>query len=49
MARTRRPQQRFGIGEWYGKSFVTLTPEERRYFAESQQAGIDTPNQIASR
>jgi hypothetical protein len=37
MARTRKSQQRFGIGEWYGKSFVTLTPEERKRFAEIQQ------------
>lgn len=37
MARARRPQHRFGIGEWYGKSFVNLTPQERRYFAEIQE------------
>lgn len=29
-------QHRFGIGEWYGKPFVTLTPAERRYFASLQ-------------
>ncbi len=34
----QRTQRRFGIGEWYGKSFVTLTPEERRHFAEIQQS-----------
>lgn len=38
MARARRPQHRFGIGEWYGKSFVNLTPQERRHFAEIQQS-----------
>jgi hypothetical protein len=37
MARARRPQYRFGIGEWYGKSFVNLTPQERKRFAEIQQ------------
>ena len=37
MARARRPQHRFGIGEWYGNSFVNLSHEERKYFAEIQQ------------
>jgi hypothetical protein len=31
-----KPQRRFGIGEWYGKSFVNLQPEERRHYAEVQ-------------
>lgn len=31
-----KPQVRFGIGEWYGRSFVSLTPEERRYYASIQ-------------
>lgn len=30
------PQYRFGIGEWYGQSFIRLSPEERRRFAEIQ-------------
>lgn len=29
-------QHRFGIGEWYGRPFVTLSPEERRSFASIQ-------------
>jgi len=37
MARTSKPQYRFGIGEWYGRPFVNLTPQERRHFAEIQQ------------
>ncbi|SPE27915.1 conserved hypothetical protein [Candidatus Sulfotelmatobacter sp. SbA7] len=32
----RKPQFRFGIGEWYGKSFVHLSAEERRFFAQIQ-------------
>ena len=43
MARAHRPQHRFGIGEWYGQSFVNLTSEERRHFAEIQQ----TPDAVA--
>ena len=35
--RTPREQSRFGIGEWYGKSFVELTPAERKAFAELQR------------
>lgn len=31
---TRIPAPRFGIGEWYGRSFVKLSPEERRNFAK---------------
>jgi Restriction endonuclease NotI len=27
---------RYGIGEWYGRSFVRLTPEDRKAFAELQ-------------
>jgi hypothetical protein len=29
-------QYRFGIGEWYGKSFVQLSPEDRRGYAALQ-------------
>jgi hypothetical protein len=32
-----KPQYRFGIGEWYGKSFVHLSRQERQYFAQLQQ------------
>jgi hypothetical protein len=33
-ASKRRPTAaRFGIGEWYGKSFLKLSPEERREYA----------------
>jgi len=38
MARTRNTGNlatRFGIGEWYGKPFVKLTPQERRDLAET--------------
>jgi len=38
MARTRNNRNlapRFGIGEWYGKSFVKLSPQERRDLAET--------------
>ena len=31
-----KARYRFGIAEWYGKSFVTLTDAERRAFAEEQ-------------
>lgn len=31
-----KPQIRFGIAEWYGKSFVQLTADERRYYSEIQ-------------
>jgi hypothetical protein len=45
MARTSKPQYRFGIGEWYGRSFVNLTPQERRHFAEIQQnPNADVPS-----
>lgn len=37
MARASKPRNRFGIGEWYGTSFVNLTPQERRHLAEFQQ------------
>src|SRR5262245_40712744 len=30
----RQQTPRFGIGEWYGRSFVRLSPDERRQFAE---------------
>jgi Restriction endonuclease NotI len=36
-AKRSKSQYRFGIGEWYGKSFVHLKPEERRYLASIQQ------------
>ena len=31
-----RRQSRFGIGEWYGKPFTDLSPQQRRHFAEIQ-------------
>ena len=31
-----RPEYRFGIGEWYGKSFIHLNGDERRAYAELQ-------------
>ena len=34
--RGERPQSRFGIGEWYGRPFTTLSSDERRYFAQIQ-------------
>src|SRR5438034_898852 len=34
--RTPRIQYRFGIGEWYGKSFIHLSAEERRFYASIQ-------------
>ena len=34
--RGEQPQSRFGIGEWYGKPFTTLSSDERRYFAQMQ-------------
>jgi hypothetical protein len=34
--RKRKTQYRFGIGEWYGKSFVKLTAAERRFYASIQ-------------
>jgi hypothetical protein len=32
----RSPRRRFGIGEWYGKSFAQLTSEDRRFYAKIQ-------------
>ena len=32
------PQSRFGIGEWYGRPFTTLSSDDRRYFARIQLA-----------
>ena len=29
-------EQRFGIGEWYGRDFTTLSSEERRHYAAIQ-------------
>jgi hypothetical protein len=37
MRRRESATKRFGIGEWYGKSFVRLTPAEREFFAKIQQ------------
>jgi len=34
-----RGRERFGIGEWYGLSFVVLSPAERRRFAGMQLVG----------
>lgn len=31
-----KPEYRFGIGEWYGKSFVHLTGDQRRQYAALQ-------------
>ncbi|HZT68189.1 MAG TPA: NotI family restriction endonuclease [Terriglobia bacterium] len=36
-------QDRFGIGEWYGRPFVTLTPEERRRFAGAAHRSVACP------
>lgn len=36
-------QYRFGIGEWYGRSFVSLTPTERVRLAELQFSGGAIP------
>ncbi len=33
MAKQRVPTPRFGIGEWYGHSFASLTVEQRRAYA----------------
>jgi restriction endonuclease NotI len=35
-ARAEKTQYRFGIAEWYGKSFVLLTGAQRRRYAEEQ-------------
>lgn len=43
--REPRPQVRFGIGEWYGRSFVSLTPEERRFYASIQLQNEKPPAQ----
>src|SRR5438552_3279187 len=34
----KQVRRRFGIGEWYGKSFLKMTPDERRGFATLQIA-----------
>jgi len=34
----RRPQLRFGIGEWYGLAFTELSVDERKQFAQLQIA-----------
>lgn len=33
-----RPQYRFGIGEWYGLSFIRMSAAERRRYAELQSS-----------
>jgi hypothetical protein len=35
-AGAKKTRWRYGIGEWYGRSFVQLTPQERRYYASIQ-------------
>ena len=40
---------RYGIGEWYGRSFAKLTPEERREFAKLQTlAKKDRPDMMCA-
>src|SRR5579863_9866358 len=34
--KTKLPQLRFGIAEWYGKPFAALTVDERKRFADIQ-------------
>ena len=34
--KARGPRRRFGIGEWYGRSFVELSPGERRFYSGIQ-------------
>jgi hypothetical protein len=34
--RTRPDHYRFGIAEWYGRSFVSLTPDERKEYAGNE-------------
>src|SRR5262245_52642829 len=36
MAKARKPAQRFGIAEWYGKSFILLGQDQRQHFAAIQ-------------
>jgi hypothetical protein len=38
MRRQPGEQYRFGIGEWYGLSFINLTPAQRRFFASLTSA-----------
>jgi len=38
------PQYRFGIGEWYGRSFLSLPPVERARYAELQFDGGAVPD-----
>ncbi len=39
-----KPQFRFGIGEWYGRPFASMSPAERRRYAELQfQPGSSIP------
>ena len=35
--RKPKTQYRFGIGEWYGKSFVNLSADERKFYAGIQE------------
>jgi hypothetical protein len=37
-SRLAKPLRRFGIGEWYGRSFVSLPPSIRQHYAEIQFA-----------
>jgi hypothetical protein len=43
--RPKKAQYRFGIAEWYGRSFVTLTDAERRAYAE-EQFQEELPNEL---
>jgi hypothetical protein len=36
-------QYRFGIGEWYGRPFVTLSPAERQFYASIQMRDEKPP------
>ncbi len=35
-----KAQFRYGIGEWYGHSYITLTPDQRRTYAELQNLEV---------
>jgi hypothetical protein len=42
-----KPEFKFGIGEWYGRSFVDLTGDQRREFATLQSLSRETrPKQL---
>lgn len=38
--KAKYPKTRYGLGEWYGRSFATLSQAERMYYA-----GLNTPKQ----